>query len=334
MVRPVGRPLARRAVTVADLREEFLAHCEARNLERANPGVVRGPDPPVRRLVRYSRDVAPSELQWSDLQEFVLDRRRQGFAPNTVHGYAQVLKTLCRLGHRIGLIPEDITTGFEMPRVPKTIVPTFTTSSWKPCSRSRIVGTWVGIRDFAILLVLLDTLIRVSELVGLDTEDVDLHEGVTRVLGKGGKERRVPFGTAAGQALGRYRNAVEDLRAADPFFITRYGRRMSRRAVHEMITHHGQMAGGIEGVRCSPHALRHTGGEAVHPGRRRRLTLQKLLGHTKLVMVRRYVELADVDVKAQHQQFSPAHSLLRRPRPRNRVRVRLPRSAKGNGRCR
>jgi hypothetical protein len=54
----------------------------------------------------------------------VLQCRRRVFAPNTVHGYAQ-LKTLCRLGHRLGYIPDDITTGFEMPRVPKTIVPTF-----------------------------------------------------------------------------------------------------------------------------------------------------------------------------------------------------------------
>src|SRR6266511_5888567 len=55
--------------------------------------------------------------------------------------------------------------------------------------------------------------------------------------------------------------------------------------------------------------------EAVHPGRRDVFTLQKRLGHTTLVMVRRYVELADVDVKAQHQRFSPADSLLRRPAP-------------------
>ncbi len=325
MVRPVGRPLARRAFTVEGLREEFLAHCEARNLSG------RTLEWYADRTQRFADWCAtrgievPSDLRWSDLEEFVLDRRRQGFAPNTVHGYAQVLKTLCRLGHRIGFIPEDITRGFEMPRVPKTIAPTFTDEQLEALLAAPDRRTWVGIRDSAILLVLLDTLIRVSELVGLNAEDIDLDEGVVRVMGKGGKERQVPFGTATAQALRRYTTSVEDLRTGDPFFITRYGRRISRRAVHEMITHHGQMSGRIEGVRCSPHTLRHTGAKRFILAGGDVFTLQKLLGHTTLAMVRRYVELADVDVRAQHQRFSPAHSLLRRPGPKrpsgSRVRV-------------
>lgn len=80
---------------------------------------------------------------------------------------AQVLKTLCRLGHRLGYIPEDITTDFEMPRVPKTIVPTFSDEQLQALLAVPARRTWVGTRDRAILLVLVDTLIRVSELVGL-----------------------------------------------------------------------------------------------------------------------------------------------------------------------
>jgi len=83
-----------------------------------NRGVVRGPHAAIHGLVRFAGDHSPFDLRWTDLEQFVLDRRRQGFAPNTVHGYAQVLKTLCRQGHRMGYIPEDITTRFELPRVP------------------------------------------------------------------------------------------------------------------------------------------------------------------------------------------------------------------------
>jgi integrase/recombinase XerD len=122
-------------------------------------------------------------------------------------------------------------------------------------------------------------LIRVSELVGLDAEDVHLEEGVIRVMGKGGKERQVPFGTAVAQALRRYRSAVEDLRPGDPFLITRYGGRMSRWAVHMMIAQHGSAAG-IVGVRCSPHTLRHTGAKRFILAGGDVFTLQKLLGHT------------------------------------------------------
>jgi site-specific recombinase XerD len=124
MVRPVGRPMARKPITLEDLREEFLAHCESRNLS------ARTLDWYSDRTRRFTDWCAtqgiefPSDLRLSDLERFVLHCRRQGFAPNTVHGYAQVLKTLCRLGHRLGYIPEDITTHFEVPRVPTTIVPT------------------------------------------------------------------------------------------------------------------------------------------------------------------------------------------------------------------
>ena len=82
-----------------------------------------------------------------------------------------------------------------------------------------------------------------------------------------------------------------------------------------MMANSGRVAR-IEGVRCSPHTLRHTGAKRFILAGGDVFTLQKLLGHTTLVMVRRYVELADVDVKAQHQRFSPADSLLRRPSPK------------------
>ena len=108
---------------------------------------------------------------------------------------------------------------------------------------------------------------------------------------------------------------MEDLRSGDPFFITRYGRRMSRWAVDMTIGQHARVAG-IEGVRCSPHTLRHTGAKRFILAGADVFTLQKLLGHTTLAMVRRYVELADVEVKAQRQRFSPADSLLRKPGPK------------------
>jgi integrase/recombinase XerD len=307
--------MAKKAITLEDLREEFLAHCEARNLSGRT---LEWYGDRTRRFANWctaQQIAAPSDVRCSDLEQFVLQCRRQGLAPNTVHGYAQVLKTLCRLGHRLGYIPEDITTGFQLPRVPKTIVPTFSNEQLQALLAAPDRRTWVGIRDRTILLVLLDTLIRISELVGLDAEDVDFDESAIRVMGKGGRERHVPFGTAAAQALRRYRNSVEDLRPGDPFFITRYGRRTSRWAVQVMMANAGRAAG-IEGVRCSPHTLRHTGAKRFILAGGDVFTLQKLLGHTTLVMVRRYVELADVDVRAQHKRYSPADSLLRTPSPK------------------
>jgi len=182
----------------------------------------------------------------------VLDRRRRGFAANTVHGYAQVVRTLCQ--HRLGYITEDITSGFEMPRVPRTIIPTFTDAQLEALLAAPDKRTWVSIRDGTIVLAL-ETLIRVSELVGLEAENFDLDEGMLRVMGRGRRNGRCRPGAATSHVPRRNRSAVQELRASDTCFITRYGCPMGRRAVHEMI---GQHAGavGIEGVRCSPHTLR------------------------------------------------------------------------------
>jgi len=102
MVRPLGRPLARRAVTLDDLREEFLAHLRGPQPEPPGPwSGTRTASGGLPTGAWTEKSPEPSDLRWSDLQAFVLDRRRRGFADNTVHGYAQVVKTLCQLGHRM-----------------------------------------------------------------------------------------------------------------------------------------------------------------------------------------------------------------------------------------
>jgi integrase/recombinase XerD len=122
------------------------------------------------------------------------------------------------------------------------------------------------------------------------------------------------MGQAVTQALRRYQRMLEDLRPEDPFFVSRYGGRISRKSVHELVARYGKAAG-IEGVRCSPHTLRHTGAVRFILAGGDVFTLQKLLGHTTLYMVRRHVELASVDVQTQHERYSPADSLPRTPTP-------------------
>jgi integrase/recombinase XerD len=315
MVRPVGHPLRRSAASIHDLREEFLARCQARNL---SDRTIQWYEERSRQFAEWctSREIVlAGDLSCSDLEDFLLALREQGRGAHTVRGFAQILRSLCRFGYRKGFILDNITADFEMPRVPKTIVQTLSDDQLRTLLVAPDARRWVGIRDRAILLTFLDTLIRVSELVGINSEDVDLAERTVRVMGKGRKERELPLGKAATQVLARYRRALEDLQAGDPFFISRTGRRMLRRDVWDLVARYGQRAG-IQGVRCSPHTLRHTGAKRFILAGGDVFTLQKLLGHTSLAMVRRYVELADVDVKAQHQRFSPADSLLRRPGPK------------------
>ena len=313
MVRLAVHPLRVREETLQDLRDEFLLRCQAKNLSART---IEWYEERTRFFAEWceARGIErAAELTTSVLEEYVIDMRASGLAPNTVRGYAQILKTMARLGHRKGLIPVDITADFEMPKVPQVIIPTFSDEQLRALLKQPDARTWIGIRDRAILLIFLDTLVRVSELVGLNAEDLDLKARTMRVIGKGAKERDLPLGQAATQALRRYQRGLADLRPGDPFFISRYSGRISRKSVHELVARYGQAAG-IEGVRCSPHTLRHTGAKRFILAGGDVFTLQKLLGHTTLFMVRRYVELSSIDVQAQHERYSPADVLLRQSR--------------------
>lgn len=128
------------------------------------------------------------------------------------------------------------------------------------------------------------------------------------------KERELPIGKATALAATRYRRSVADLEPDDPFFISQYGKKLDRRSIYYLVKQYGLKVG-IKGVRCSPHTLRHTGAKQFILNGGDVFTLQKMLGHSTMYMVRRYVQLSNLDVRQQHARFSPADSLLRKPSP-------------------
>jgi integrase/recombinase XerD len=313
MARPAGRPIGTRQATIADLRDEFLDRCRAKNLSTRTIGWY---EDRTRRFSRWCFDngiLLAQDLTTEDLEAFIRWLQADTYKPQTIRGFAQVAKTLSLFGHRKGFLPRDVTRDFEMPRVPTTVIETFSEEQLEALLRAPDARRWKGIRDRALLLTLLDTMARVSELSGLNAAHVDLGGRSIRVMGKGRKERDLPLGRTATRALQRYRNAVDGLRPDDPFFISYRGRRLGRSDISGMVATYGHEAG-IAGVRCSPHTLRHTGAKRFILTGGDVFTLQKLLGHASLVMARRYVELASLDVAVQHERFI-ADSLLRRPTP-------------------
>jgi site-specific recombinase XerD len=162
-----------------------------------------------------------------------------------------------------------------------------------------------SIRNRAIILLLLDTGIRASELCGLSMENVNIKKSLVTVFGKGSKERTVPISSRTGQALWRYVSAREQLRNPDPLFITTNGDRLDRRHLAHVLKQIGMRAG-IDNVH--PHRFRHTfaitylrnGGDIY--------TLQAILGHSTLEMVRTYLMLASVDIEDAHRRASPVEN--------------------------
>jgi site-specific recombinase XerD len=165
------------------------------------------------------------------------------------------------------------------------------------------VRTHWGARDHAMLMLLLDSGLRMSELIGLQLRDVDLEAGALKVLGKGNKERIVPFGAAAQKSLWRYIHHIRpEPQQTDCVFLTMDGTPFTRDGFRSVINRVGRRAAV---PRLHPHLCRHTfatrylinGGDVF--------SLQQILGHTTLEMVRRYVRLASAHVAVQHRKFSP-----------------------------
>jgi site-specific recombinase XerD len=165
-------------------------------------------------------------------------------------------------------------------------------------------------RNFAIMMLFLDTGIRLDELVNLRLRRVDFAVGEMTILGKGSKERKVPIGTQAKKALIEYitkeRSEPGNPQDEDRLFLNADGYRITHDAVEKLFQRVKKAA---EIARLHPHVCRHTfavrylihGGDAF--------SLQKILGHTSLEMTRKYVNLASEDVKEKHRRFSPMDNL-------------------------
>ena len=150
-------------------------------------------------------------------------------------------------------------------------------------------------RDRAIILVLVDSGIRASELCSLIIADYDTGRGRLHIRhGKGDKARYVFLGDRTRKALWKYLNDRPGAKATEPLFATRSKTHITRRNLGHLLNHLAERAG-VE--HCHPHRFRHTMAINFLRNGGRELELQKVLGHESLEMVRRYARLAETDLE-------------------------------------
>jgi integrase/recombinase XerC len=164
-----------------------------------------------------------------------------------------------------------------------------------------------GLRDVAILELLYATGVRVAELTGLDVDDVDTERRVVRVLGKGRKERSVPYGVPAGRAVddwvrhGRPRLAVPGSGAA--LFLGSRGRRIDQRAVRAVV--HARLAEVDGAPDLGPHGLRHTAATHLLEGGADLRAVQEILGHASLATTQLYTHVSTDRLRRAYSQAHP-----------------------------
>lgn len=256
-------------------------------------------------LRQHQHPTEISQLNISHLRTWLHHGQERGLSSYTVQGQARTLKIFFRFAQEEGYLETNIANRLKVPRAPKKIIQTFSEEQLQ-----QLLAAERSTRDKAILGLFIDTGIRVAELASLTVDGVDLDRRRAKVNGKGAEERFVFFGNKCRRLLWRYINMERRDVSSDRLFINSHGPPLRARGILEMMRRCGKRAG-IRGIRCSPHTLRHTfakrfllnGGDAF--------TLQQILGHSSLEMVRRYLALCSQEVGRLYRPHSPLDQLRR-----------------------
>ena len=242
--------------------------------------------------------------------------QERGLSGHTINTYMRSIRAFWSWLVEEEIITSNLFSRIKIPKPPRKVIATFSTSQIGSLL-GVMNGSAEGYRGAVIVLTLLDTGLRVNELINLRMENVWLQEGLVKVLGKGNKERLVPIGKQIRKLLWRYITQYRPEPARpnpDNLFLTQDGRPLTKNRVEIIMKRYGRMAG-LTGVRCSPHTLRHTFAINFLRNDGDVFSLQKILGHSSLEMTRRYCELANVDIKKAHSIASPVDNLAIERKP-------------------
>ena len=271
----------------------------------------------------YSTDV--TEIGVNELREFILHLQQvkafehhpsirtqaRGLSGHAVNTYLRSIRAFWSWLVREETITLNPFSKVRIPKPPKKVIATFSEKQLTAMLKSVNTSMSAGFRDWTIMLMLLDTGLRASELAGLTMNDINLEDGMVKVFGKESKERVVPFGAKVQRALWKYLQRYRP-QPANPLcptlFLTAAGNPITTDRLRAIIEKYARKAG-IEGVRCSPHTFRHTFAISYLRNGGDVFSLQRILGHSSLDVVRIYVNLTEVDVKACHRRFSPADNM-------------------------
>jgi integrase/recombinase XerD len=239
-------------------------------------------------------------------------------APYRASSVARTLSAV-RSFHRFlvreGVTDRDPAARVAPPRLPRSLPRPLPVDDVRRLLEAPDEGTAAGLRDRAILELLYGSGLRISELTGMDVDDLDLEEGSLRVLGKGGKERDVPLGSFGRDAVGAYltrgRPALASAATRGALFLNARGGRLSRQSCARLLGRYVRLAG-ID-RRVTLHTLRHSFATHLLEGGADVRVVQELLGHASVATTQIYTL-----VTARHlrEVYDESH-----PRARRRVRA-------------
>lgn len=270
-------------------------------------------------------DSKVKEIQLGDLKKYqfkIKNRQRyenhpykptvgKPIASVSVQTYIRALRSFLKWLYEEGYIPEDYTARFKLPKATKKAIEILSDDEITAVLKGTKTTSELGLRNHCICSLMLDCGLRVNEVISLETDNVHIAQGAVKVLGKGQKERIVPLGIYTKKHLLKYISCYRSMPIYETkrLFLDKECKAMSSNALKMFFA---RLRKKTRIDRLHPHILRHTFATKYLMNGGDIFSLQQILGHTSLEMVRRYSHLASAYTTKKHKLYSPLDNLQRR----------------------
>jgi integrase/recombinase XerC len=297
----------------SDVVKNFVTYLEIE--KNRSPNTVRTYKTDLELFLEFASATGIKNLDSLELNTFRLwlaDQKKKGSSNSTISRRSSTVRVFSTWAFQKGLIKTDPAVRLISPKVNRTLPNVLAqkqasnlmqTASNLDDEENSVI---IRMRDHAVLEVLYSSGIRVSELTGLDIKDLDLTRCTMRVIGKGNKERVVPFGQPAKEAIQTYltkaRAELANEKSGNALFLGIRGKRLDTRQVRRILTNAIARVEGL--VNVSPHDLRHSAATHMLEGGADLRIVQELLGHSSLATTQKYTH---VTIERLREVFANAH---------------------------
>jgi len=270
--------------------------------------------PPARQPSQAAMRKLFAQLKPLDVRAYLADMRTHGYTPSTIARKLASLRSFYKYLVRRGLIEASPLSSVRTPKQQKRLPKCLDVDQVRTLLSSPDTTTPAGARDRAILETIYSSGLRISEVVALDLEDVDELSETLRIRGKGKKERIVPLGEKALEAIRDYLAKRTDAAASPkrgPLFVNKFGTRISVRSVRRIFEKYRKLAGLAPDV--SPHVLRHSFATHMLNAGADLRSIQEMLGHESLSTTQVYTHISHSQLKKVYDRAHPMSRHSHRP---------------------
>ena len=248
-----------------------------------------------------------AKINRNDIRKFLAEEYDNGYSSKTVARRLATIKSYFKYLVKTELIQENISIHINSPKVPKKL-PNFVDKNLiDTLMKTPSLDTHIGIRDRAVLELFYSTGMRLSELVNMNIGDFEINKKLIRVIGKGNKERMIPYGRTAENAIKNYlkiRNlSLKPAFANKPLFVNSSEKRISKRTIQRRMNNYIKLV--ADGKRIGPHLLRHTFATHLLDNGADIRAVKDLLGHSSLSSTQIYTHVSIEKLKKDYTQAHP-----------------------------